>query len=101
MSTALAPAELRTLLVFPPQGHTTQPYLALPSLKAWLARDPIPAYRKRMAEFGIDKAMIDGIEANVLKRVDEAVETAKASPPPPVSLLETEVYADGGAAWRN
>jgi hypothetical protein len=25
-------------LVFPPQGHFTQPYLALPCLKAWLAR---------------------------------------------------------------
>jgi len=23
-------------LVFPPQGHFTQPYLALPCLKAWL-----------------------------------------------------------------
>ena len=70
-------------------------------VKAWLARDPVPAYRKRMADFGIDKAVIDGIEKDVLARVDEAVETAKASPPPPVSLLDTEVYADGGAAWRN
>jgi len=34
----LAPADLRVLLVFPPQGHPTQPYLALPSLKAWLAQ---------------------------------------------------------------
>lgn len=32
------PANLRCLLVFPPQGHPTQPYLALPSLKAWLAQ---------------------------------------------------------------
>jgi len=31
-------ADLRVLLVFPPQGHPTQPYLALPSLKAWLAQ---------------------------------------------------------------
>src|SRR6185295_738232 len=34
----VAPADLRVLLVFPPQGHPTQPYLALPSLKAWLAQ---------------------------------------------------------------
>ncbi len=27
---------MRTLLIFPPQAHFTQPYLALPSLKAWL-----------------------------------------------------------------
>jgi len=36
--TALAPHDLRVLLVFPPQGHPTMPYLALPSLKAFLAR---------------------------------------------------------------
>jgi len=28
------PADLRFLLVFPPQGHPTQPWLALPSLRA-------------------------------------------------------------------
>jgi radical SAM superfamily enzyme YgiQ (UPF0313 family) len=33
-----SPEDLRVLLVFPPQGHPTQPYLALPSLKAWLAQ---------------------------------------------------------------
>ena len=27
---------MRILLVFPPQGHFTQPYLALPSLRAYL-----------------------------------------------------------------
>ena len=32
------PEDLRVLLVFPPQGHPTQPYLALPSLKAWLGQ---------------------------------------------------------------
>ena len=30
-------ADLKVLLAFPPQGHPTQPYLALPSLKAFLA----------------------------------------------------------------
>lgn len=38
MSTAKAPADLKVLLCFPPQGHPTQPYLALPSLKAWLGQ---------------------------------------------------------------
>src|SRR5262245_16747385 len=40
-------ADLRVLLVFPPQGHPTQPYLALPSLKAWLAQHgiPVPTHR--------------------------------------------------------
>jgi radical SAM superfamily enzyme YgiQ (UPF0313 family) len=38
----MSPADLRVLLVFPPQGHPTQPYLALPSLKAWLAQHGFP-----------------------------------------------------------
>jgi radical SAM superfamily enzyme YgiQ (UPF0313 family) len=38
MTAPVAPADLRVLLAFPPQGHPTQPYLALPSLKAWLAQ---------------------------------------------------------------
>ena len=37
-----APEDLRVLLVFPPQGHPTQPYLALPSLKAFLAQEGFP-----------------------------------------------------------
>jgi radical SAM superfamily enzyme YgiQ (UPF0313 family) len=35
-------SDLRVLLVFPPQGHPTQPYLALPSLKAYLAQHGFP-----------------------------------------------------------
>src|SRR5262245_6444897 len=34
----MQPADLRVLLVFPPQGHPTQPHLALPALKAWLGQ---------------------------------------------------------------
>ncbi len=40
--TARHPDDLRVLLVFPPQGHPTQPYLALPSLKAFLAQHGFP-----------------------------------------------------------
>ena len=68
---------------------------------AWLARDPIPAYRRRLIAFGIAEAVIDGIDSEIQAAVEAATETAKASPAPPVSILETEVYADGGAAWRN
>ena len=67
----------------------------------WLTRDPIPRYRQRLVDFGIAEAVIEAIDAEVMGQVDEATETAKASPPPPASILETEVYADGGSAWRN
>jgi acetoin:2,6-dichlorophenolindophenol oxidoreductase subunit alpha len=70
-------------------------------VKAWLARDPIPMYRARLAEFGIAEPAIAKIEAEVRHAVDEATDTAKASPPPSADLIARDVYADGGAAWRN
>ncbi len=70
-------------------------------LEAWLKRDPIPMYRQRLLDFGIEESQVAGIEEDVLRRVDEATEAAKASPEPPLSMLETEMWADGGSAWRN
>jgi TPP-dependent pyruvate/acetoin dehydrogenase alpha subunit len=70
-------------------------------LEAWLKKDPVPRYRERLAEFGISKDVIDGIEEEVLAQVDAATETAKASPPPGLELIEKDVWADGGVAWRN
>ncbi len=64
-------------------------------------RDPIKIYRARLAEFGIADEVIEQIDREALERVDEATETAKASPPPPADILTTDVYADGGWAWRN
>ena len=32
---------MRVALVFPPQGHFTQPYLSLPSLNAWLRQNGV------------------------------------------------------------
>ena len=85
-------------------GHSrTDPghYRPAEEVAAWLARDPIPLYRRRLLGFGIAEAALDAVEAEVLAAVDAATETAKASPPPPESALETDVFADGGAAWRN
>ena len=68
---------------------------------AWMERDPIPTYRKRLIEFGFTESVVDGMDADVLALVDEATEAAKASPEPAISELETEMWADGGSAWRN
>ncbi len=64
-------------------------------------RDPIRIYRERLLESGIDEAMLLEIEDVVRRRVDEATEICKAAPPPPADILCTDVYADGGWAWRN
>ena len=70
-------------------------------LDKWKARDPIKIYRERMQQFGIGEAAITAIEADVKRIVDEATEACKASPPPPLDIITTDVYADGGWAWRN
>ena len=59
-------------------------------VEEWLARDPIPAYRRRLLDFGFAESAVDGIEAEVLAAVDAATDAARASPPPPPEILETE-----------
>ena len=70
-------------------------------LEKWLARDPIKIYRERLLQFGIEQDAIDKIDAEVKQVVDDATEKCKAAPPPPLDIMTTDVYADGGWAWRN
>jgi acetoin:2,6-dichlorophenolindophenol oxidoreductase subunit alpha len=64
-------------------------------------RDPIRIYRERLLQAGISESTLAEIEDVVRQRVEEATAICKAAPPPPVELLTTDVYADGGWAWRN
>jgi acetoin:2,6-dichlorophenolindophenol oxidoreductase subunit alpha len=70
-------------------------------LEKWKERDPIKLYRDRLKQFGVAEETILGIDASVKREVDEATETCKAAPPPALDILTTDVYADGGFAWRN
>ena len=67
----------------------------------WMGRDPIPTYRERLLAAGADAATLDGIEADVGDAVDRATEEARNAPFPDPDTLETELWADGGSAWRN
>ena len=50
---------------------------------------------------GVDEADIEAAEARVAQVVEAAVQEAKDAPfPDPVTAF-TDVWADGGAAWRN
>jgi TPP-dependent pyruvate/acetoin dehydrogenase alpha subunit len=64
-------------------------------------RDPIRIYRERLLQSGIDESTLRGIEDAVRQKVEEATAICKAAPPPPADLLTSDVYADGGWAWRN
>jgi pyruvate dehydrogenase E1 component alpha subunit len=70
-------------------------------LDRWKERDPIKIYRERLKQFGVSEETMADIEASVRKEVDDAKEACKAAPTPPVDILTTDVYADGGWAWRN
>jgi len=70
-------------------------------LEKWKERDPIKIYRDRLKQFGIGDDVIAGIDADVKRRVDEATELCRAAPPPSPDILTSDVYADGGFAWRN
>ena len=70
-------------------------------LERWKERDPIKIYRERLAQFGITDATIARIDAEVLAEVDAATEACKAAPMPTEEILFTDIYADGGWAWRN
>jgi TPP-dependent pyruvate/acetoin dehydrogenase alpha subunit len=70
-------------------------------LERWKERDPIKIYKERLLQFGVSEKTIANIDAEVRKVVDDATEVCKAAPLPPIDILTTDVYADGGWAWRN
>lgn len=67
----------------------------------WLKRDPLVHYRKQLLDSGIAEQTLSGIEADSMAKVEQATEAAKASPTPALESALTDVWADGGAAWRN
>ena len=70
-------------------------------LERWKKHDPVVLYRERLKQFGVNEAAIKKIDADVRKVVDDATEACKKAPMPPADILFTDVYADGGWAWRN
>jgi len=70
-------------------------------LERWKERDPIKIYKERLAQFGVSEAQMQAIDAEVTKIVDDATSACKAAPTTSADILFTDVYADGGWAWRN
>ena len=67
----------------------------------WLRRDPIPLYRERLLAAGAEEGTLAGIDRVAREAVDRATEEARQAPFPDPDTLETELWADGGSAWRN
>ncbi|GAC1469486.1 MAG: hypothetical protein PVSMB7_18860 [Chloroflexota bacterium] len=63
-------------------------------VKEWLARDPLPAARRRLIETGTcSDADLDTVDADVQAAITAAVERAKAAPWPEAREVTTHVYA--------
>jgi acetoin:2,6-dichlorophenolindophenol oxidoreductase subunit alpha len=76
-------------------------YRPATEVEEWLARDPLSAYRTVLIGRGVDAAVLDAIDKDAREAVDRATEEAKAGPEPRLELAATNVWADGGHAWRN
>jgi TPP-dependent pyruvate/acetoin dehydrogenase alpha subunit len=70
-------------------------------LEKWQASDPVAAYRRRLKGLGIADEVLDTLDAETATLVDDATAACQAAPSTSTELLFTDVYADGGCAWRN
>jgi acetoin:2,6-dichlorophenolindophenol oxidoreductase subunit alpha len=70
-------------------------------VKAWLARDPIPAQRARLLNAGVADEELARVEADVKAEVAEAERIAREAPDPDPAAANTQLWADGGTSWRS
>jgi len=70
-------------------------------VEEWMKRDPVSLYRNRLLGMGVAEGALAKIEADAMAKLEQATEAAKASPTPALETALTDVWADGGNAWRN
>jgi pyruvate dehydrogenase E1 component alpha subunit len=70
-------------------------------LERWKERDPIKMYRARLLKLGVSETVLNAIEQEIKVEIEAATVACKAAPPPSTDIIFTDVYADGGWAWRN
>ena len=76
-------------------------YRPAEEVEQWMKRDPLRLYRERLLQIGVAQAELTAIDSDVQGEVDAATAAAKSSPVPGEPLAYTELWADGGWAWRN
>ncbi len=84
-------------------GHSrTDPakYRPASEVEEWMRRDPLQLAQERLAAFGVPYGEISAAAERAAQVVADAVAGAKAAPPPDPADAFTDVWADGGSAWR-
>lgn len=76
-------------------------YRAADEVERWRTQDPLVRYRAVLTGRGVAGDRLDAIDDDVAVDIAAAVEAAKAAPLPEARALLTDVWADGGSAWRN
>ena len=70
-------------------------------IDAWLERDPIPMYHQRLLQLGFGEEQLTAISQDVAAAVQAATDDATNGDLPDLAAIYTDVWADGGWAWRN
>ena len=84
-------------------GHSrTDPasYRPAEEVKQWLSRDPLDIARARLEALGVPGESVTAADERAARTVEEAVAAARAAPGPDPGSALTDVWADGGSAWR-
>ncbi|WP_406440762.1 thiamine pyrophosphate-dependent dehydrogenase E1 component subunit alpha [Streptomyces sp. NBC_01613] len=75
-------------------------YRPAEEVERWLKHDPLDLARGRLVELGVPEETVTAADERARDVVEQAVEAAKNAPPPDPGEAMTDVWADGGAAWR-
>ena len=67
----------------------------------WLQRDPLDVARGRLFDLGVSESDVQAADERAAQVVQQALADAKAAPDADPAEALTDVWADGGAAWRN
>jgi TPP-dependent pyruvate/acetoin dehydrogenase alpha subunit len=85
-------------------GHSrTDPgaYRPAEEVQEWLARDPLLVTRRQLMAAGVSEADVDAADARASRVAADAAAGAQAAPAAVAGEAFTDVWADGGWAWRN
>jgi len=84
-------------------GHSrTDPgkYRPEAEVAEWMARDPLIIGRQRLFELGASEAEIEAVDGRVAETVAAASQRAQDAPAADPAEAFTDLWADGGWAWR-
>jgi len=70
-------------------------------VEAWKKRDAIAMYHSRLLALGVGESELTSISQDVALRVDQATDAANEGAQPSLDDVSTQLWTDGGSAWRN